>query len=60
MHVNCTSKSGGPSEVMPFIENDEKLFPSRALHTSEPVNVNNQMEHFIDRIIDERKTRGCG
>ena len=48
------------SEVMPFIENDESLFPSRTLHAPEPINVNDNMEHFIDRIIDERKGRGRG
>ena len=45
------------SEILPFIENDEHLFPSRALHPLEPVLVNDNLEHFIDRIIDEKKTR---
>ena len=46
------------SEVLPFIENDESLFPSRALHEPEPVFVNNNLEYVIDRIINERKLRG--
>ena len=48
------------SEVMPFIENDDSLFPSRALHTPEPVNVNDNLEYFVERILDERKSRGRG
>ena len=48
------------SEVMPFIENDEILFPSRTLHAPEPVNVNDNLEHFIEKILDERKSRGRG
>ena len=48
------------SEVMPFIENDESLFPSRTLHSPEPINVNDNLEHFVDKILDERKSRGRG
>ena len=48
------------SELMPFIENDETLFPSHALHTPEPVNVNDNLEHFVDKILDEKKARGRG
>jgi hypothetical protein len=48
------------SEVMPFIENDEELFPSRTLHAPEPINVNDNLEHFIDKILDEKKGRGRG
>jgi hypothetical protein len=48
------------SEVLPFIENDDILFPSRALHTPEPVSVDDNLEYQIDKIIDERKARGCG
>ena len=48
------------SEVMPFIENDETLFPSRAQHTPEPVNVNDNLEYFVDKILDEKKSRGRG
>ena len=46
------------SEILSFIENDETLFPSRALHPPEPVNVNDNLEHFIDNIIDEKRGRG--
>lgn len=45
---------------MPFIENDAKLFPGRDLISPEPVNVNDNLEHYIDRIVDEKKTRGRG
>jgi Chromo (CHRromatin Organisation MOdifier) domain len=48
------------SEIMPFIENDETLFPSRTLHAPEPINVNDQLEHYVDKILDERKVRGRG
>lgn len=48
------------SEVLPFIENDETLFPFCTLHSPEPVTVNLQLEHFVDRIIDEKKLRGRG
>jgi Chromo (CHRromatin Organisation MOdifier) domain len=48
------------SEILPFIENDETLFPSRSLHAPEPINVNDNLEHFIDRILDERKGKGRG
>jgi hypothetical protein len=45
---------------MPFIENNSTLFPSRTMHTPEPINVNDQLEHYIEKIIDERKSRGRG
>ena len=48
------------SEIMPFIENNDTLFPSRCLHTPEPVNINDNLEHFVDKILDERKSRGRG
>jgi hypothetical protein len=48
------------SEVMPFIENDESLFPSRILHAPEPIKVNDNLEHFIDKIVDERRGKGRG
>ena len=48
------------SEVLPFIENDEKLFPSRALHSPEPVLINDNLEHFVKKIIDKKKCRGHG
>jgi hypothetical protein len=42
------------SEILPFIENDKVLFPSHTLHTPEPVMVNNELEHLVDKIIDEK------
>ena len=48
------------SEIPPFIENDETLFSSRELCAPEPINVNGNLEHFIEQILDERKTRGHG
>ena len=48
------------SEILPFIENNKTLFPSHALHPLEPVIINNDLEHFIDSIIDEKRTRGHG
>ena len=48
------------SEIVPFIENDDTLFPSRALHPPEPVIINDNLEHFIDKIVDEKRTRGRG
>ena len=43
------------SEVKPFTENNDNLFPSRALVPPDPVTVNGQQEFFIDKIVDERK-----
>jgi len=48
------------SEVLPFLENDNTLFPSRALHSPEPVSVNDNLEYVIERILDEKKSRGRG
>lgn len=48
------------SEVMPFIENDEKLFPSRTLHAPEPINVNDNLEHYVENILDKQKSKGRG
>ena len=48
------------SKVLPFIKNNESLFPSWVQHEPEPVSVNNNLEYVIDRIIDERKLCGCG
>ena len=42
------------SEILPFIENNETLFPSQALHPPKPVNMNGNLEHFIDKIIDKK------
>ena len=45
------------SEVKPFTENNDSLFPSRALIPPEPVTLNGQQEFFIDKIVDEHKHR---
>jgi hypothetical protein len=39
------------------MENNNSLFPSRALIPPEPVSINGQQEFFIDRIVDERTRR---
>ena len=46
------------SEVLPFIENNDVLFPSRHLHSPELVIVNDNLEHFVEKIIDEKKLHG--
>ena len=45
------------SELRPFLENDNSLFPSRALIPPEPITIDGQQEFFIDKIVDERKKR---
>jgi hypothetical protein len=45
------------SEIRPFSENDDSLFPSRALIPPKPITINGQQEFFIDKIVDERKRR---
>jgi chromodomain-containing protein len=48
------------SEVMPYLENNDALFPSRSQQAPEPVNVNDNLEYVIDKILDEKKPRGRG
>ena len=43
------------SEVKPFHENDNSLFPTRALQPPNPINVDGNQEFFIKRIVDERR-----
>ena len=43
------------SEIRHFAENDNTLFPSRALLPPEPITINGQEEFFIDKIVDEKK-----
>jgi hypothetical protein len=48
------------SEIEPYVENDDKLFPGRKLAEPAPIiNDNGDEEWFIDEIIDERP-RGRG
>ena len=41
------------SKIKPFTENDNSLFPSRALIPPEPITINNKQEFFIDKIVGE-------
>ena len=41
------------SEVQPFHENDDILFPGRALKPPDPVIIDGKREFFIDKIVDE-------
>ena len=43
------------SEVKPFQENDDDLFPTRALHPPDPISVDGTQEFFVDKIVDERR-----
>jgi hypothetical protein len=45
------------SELKPFKENDETLFPNRALHPPNPVTIEGSQEYFIEKIVDERRQR---
>ena len=47
------------SEVKPFTENNDQLFPERALQPPDPVLINGQHKFFIDRIVDQQR-RGRG
>ena len=43
------------SEVRPFHENNNTLFPSQALIPPEPITIDGQQEFFIDKIVDQKK-----
>lgn len=43
------------SEILPFIENDDVLFPSHALHAPEPVCVNDNLEYVIEKSLMKRR-----
>jgi hypothetical protein len=43
------------SEVRPFLENNDSIFPSRALVPRDPITINGQQEFFIDKIVDQCK-----
>ena len=47
------------SQLIPFVENDDELFPARALHKPKPVEIDGVEEHFVDHIVAARP-RGCG
>ena len=47
------------SEVKTFRENDDTLFPTRALHPPNPISIDGMQEFFVDKIVDERR-RGKG
>ena len=48
------------SEVLPFVETDTTLFPSRKFEEPPPVlTPEGDEEFFIDKILDQRR-RGCG
>lgn len=47
------------SEVKPFRENDDTLFPTRALHPPDPISVDGTQKFFVEKIVDERR-RGKG
>jgi hypothetical protein len=47
------------SQIIPFVENNNDLFPNRQLEQPPPITIDDEEEYFIDRILDER-TRGCG
>ena len=43
------------SEIKPFLDNNNSLFPSRALIPPEPITIDGHEEFYIDKIVDERK-----
>jgi hypothetical protein len=46
------------SQVLPFVENDNSLFPSRQLTQPAPLIIDDEEEYFIDWILNECKC-GC-
>jgi hypothetical protein len=47
------------SEVKLFVENDDSLFPTRALHPPDPVAIDGHREYFVEKIVDERRRRNA-
>jgi hypothetical protein len=43
------------SEIHPFQENDDALFPQRVLRPPAPVVIDKQKEFFIEKIVDKRR-----
>jgi hypothetical protein len=41
------------SQILPFMENDTSLFPSRELENPPPIIIDNEEEYFIDHILDK-------
>lgn len=39
------------SQIIPFVENDDELFPSRAMHKPDHIEIDGIEEHFIDHIV---------
>ena len=47
------------SDVIPYRENDDNLFPARANHKPTPVEIDGAEEHFVEGIVAAHR-RGCG
>jgi hypothetical protein len=47
------------SEIKPFKENDDSLFPTRTLHPPDPVAIDGHHEYFVDKIVDEKLRRNA-
>jgi hypothetical protein len=47
------------SEIKPFKENDDSLFPTCTLHPPDPVAIDGHCEYFVDKIVDERRRRNA-
>ena len=43
------------SEIQPFHENNNNLFPERALQPPAPLTIDGEQEFFIEKIVNERK-----
>lgn len=41
------------SELLPFCENNDNLFPRHALNAPNPVTFDGEREYYIDKIVDE-------
>lgn len=44
------------SLIKPYKPNDDEEFPGRKRDAPEPVNVDGELEHFVDKIVDHKKT----
>jgi hypothetical protein len=43
------------SKVQPFHENDDELFPDRALKPLAPITIDGEQEFFIKKIVDKQR-----